>query len=193
MITLIPRNGVKTRLWRCICRLEHGKKYCTDSPTIKEDLLHGAILSEVNKYISNENLIDILNSNMHEVLTENENEDHNPFHLQKQIKRLENLRKDLIIRMKDVDIKARSSQYKRIGEITSVLSVLQSKISTVEIKKESSSILDELITNNTKIERFDNDIIRQLIDYVRVIDKDTIEVKFRHGAASEVALDSKII
>jgi site-specific DNA recombinase len=187
------RNGVKTRLWRCICRLEHGKKYCIDSPTIKEDLLHKAILNEVNKYISNENLIDILNSNMHEVLTENENEDHNPFHLQKQIKSLENMRKDLIIRMKGVDIKARSSHYKRIGEITGELSELQSKVSTVEIKKGSSAVLDELIMSKTKIDSFDNDIIRQLIDYVRVIDKDIIEVKFRHGAKSEVALESKII
>jgi hypothetical protein len=130
---------------------------------------------------------------MHEVLTENENEDHNPFHLQKQIKNLENLRKDLIVRMKDVDIKARSSHYTRIGEITSELRAIQSKVSTVEIKNESSAILDELVNNKTKIESFDNDIIRQLIDYVRVIGKDTIEVKFRHGNKSEVVLDSKII
>jgi len=47
--------------------------------------------------------------------------------------------------------------------------------------------------SKTKIDSFDNDIIRQLIDYVRVIDKDTIEVKFRHSAASKVALDSKTI
>jgi site-specific DNA recombinase len=187
------RNGVKTRLWRCICRLEHGKKYCRESPTLKENLLENAILSEVNKYISNENLIDILNGNMHEVLTENMDEVQNPFHMKKEMQRLENLRKDLIAGTKDVDVKARSSHYKRIGEITSELSSLQSKVSTVEIKDKGNVILDELVNNKTKIESFDNDIIRQLIDYVRVIDKDIVEVKFRHGASSEVALDSKII
>ena len=34
------RNGVKHIVWRCISRLDYGKKYCSDSPTIMEDKLN---------------------------------------------------------------------------------------------------------------------------------------------------------
>ena len=44
------RNGVKRIVWRCISRLDYGKKYCSDSPTIMEDKLQEAIVRAVNKF-----------------------------------------------------------------------------------------------------------------------------------------------
>ena len=43
-------RGKKQIVWRCISRLEHGKKYCPESPTLKEENLHRAILKAVNEY-----------------------------------------------------------------------------------------------------------------------------------------------
>ena len=44
-------GGKKQIVWRCISRLDHGKKYCSESPTIHEDKLHRAILKAVNEYL----------------------------------------------------------------------------------------------------------------------------------------------
>ena len=44
------RNGVRRIVWRCISRLDYGKKYCSDSPTIMEDKLQEAIVRAVNKF-----------------------------------------------------------------------------------------------------------------------------------------------
>ena len=44
------RNGTKRIVWRCISRLDYGKKYCSDSPTIMEDKLQEAIVRAVNKF-----------------------------------------------------------------------------------------------------------------------------------------------
>ena len=44
-------GGKKQIVWRCISRLDHGKKYCSESPTIHEDKLHRAILQAVNEYL----------------------------------------------------------------------------------------------------------------------------------------------
>ena len=41
-------HGRKEVVWRCINRLEFGKKMCPDSPTMKEEGLHQAILQAVN-------------------------------------------------------------------------------------------------------------------------------------------------
>lgn len=112
------RNGVKKVVWRCISRLEHGKKYCDDSPTINEELLHKAILNEINKHNSNGNLVNILNSNFQEVMADIQTDVKNPFVMQRKIEHLESFRKELITQTKDVDIRARGSHYKKIGEIT---------------------------------------------------------------------------
>lgn len=35
-------------MWRCVSRLDYGKKFCTQSPTLDEEPLQQAILAAVN-------------------------------------------------------------------------------------------------------------------------------------------------
>ena len=49
------RNGVKRIVWRCISRLDYGKKYCKESPTIFEDKLKEAIVRAINKFNDQDN------------------------------------------------------------------------------------------------------------------------------------------
>ncbi len=44
------RNGKKRIVWRCVSRLEFGRKYCHDSPSLDEDKLHRAIVDALNEY-----------------------------------------------------------------------------------------------------------------------------------------------
>ncbi len=44
------RNGKKRIVWRCVSRLEFGKQYCHNSPTLDEDKIHAAIVAALNKY-----------------------------------------------------------------------------------------------------------------------------------------------
>lgn len=63
------KNGEKLGVWRCISRLEHGKKYCPDSPTIKEESLHKAIIRAINNYYScRDDIARILKANIGTVL-----------------------------------------------------------------------------------------------------------------------------
>ncbi len=41
------KNGKKKAVWRCISRMEYGKKYCPDSPTIEETAIHRAIVEAI--------------------------------------------------------------------------------------------------------------------------------------------------
>ena len=38
------QRGVKRPVWRCVSRLDYGKKFCTQSPTLDEEPLQQAIL-----------------------------------------------------------------------------------------------------------------------------------------------------
>ena len=42
------QHGVKRPVWRCVSRLDYGKKFCTQSPTLDEEPLQQAILAAVN-------------------------------------------------------------------------------------------------------------------------------------------------
>ncbi|MDR1410516.1 MAG: recombinase zinc beta ribbon domain-containing protein, partial [Oscillospiraceae bacterium] len=55
------RNGQKKSVWRCISRLDYGKKYCKNSPSLEENVLHTAILGAVaNLAQENTAALDIL-------------------------------------------------------------------------------------------------------------------------------------
>jgi Predicted metal-dependent membrane protease len=48
------KKGTKKIVWRCISRLDYGKKYCPDSPSIKEERLQNAIVECIRQVIEDE-------------------------------------------------------------------------------------------------------------------------------------------
>ena len=46
-------HGRKQVVWRCINRVEFGKRYCGDSPSIPEEALHQAILEAIRSLVQN--------------------------------------------------------------------------------------------------------------------------------------------
>jgi DNA invertase Pin-like site-specific DNA recombinase len=53
-------RGERRVVWRCISRLEHGKKYCKESPTLNESELHAAIMEAVSDAVERNILLDAL-------------------------------------------------------------------------------------------------------------------------------------
>ena len=45
-------RGQKKIVWRCVSRLDYGKKYCKASPTMEETMLQEAIMAAINSVIS---------------------------------------------------------------------------------------------------------------------------------------------
>ena len=44
------RNGNRRIVWRCVSRLEYGKKFCHYSPTMEEGQLQNAVMQALNQY-----------------------------------------------------------------------------------------------------------------------------------------------
>ena len=73
-------HGRKQVVWRCINRVEFGKRYCGDSPSIPEEVLRHAILEAIRSLVQNhqkdmeanlENaLLDSLSDNLDELSPE---------------------------------------------------------------------------------------------------------------------------
>ena len=46
-------RGNRKIMWRCVSRLDYGKKYCKCSPNIEETILHGAIAETITRKAQN--------------------------------------------------------------------------------------------------------------------------------------------
>lgn len=180
-------NGKKQIVWRCISRLEHGKKYCTDSPTIHEEPLQRAILSAVNEYLDcREEISKILKANIGSVLECQEQQ--KMINLENRLKELDKARNDIIslITSGGCDEDKMDSEFAKIyAEEQSVNEQLAELKKKAEISADTQDKIDRAMDmiehEKFEIEVFDNVIIRKLIDCIKVLSKTKILIIFKGG------------
>ena len=180
-------RGKKQIVWRCISRLEHGKRYCPDSPTIKEEQLHKAIIRAINNYYSCGNDVEkILKANIGNVLECHGQEEIAA--IEKRLKEIDKARNDLIslIAAGGCDEDKLDSEfeklYKEEQSLSERLAMLKSKNQTsAETQAKLDKIIDMIEHEKFELETFDNVLIRKLIECVKVLSKTEILVIFKGG------------
>ena len=180
-------RGKKQIVWRCISRLEHGKKYCPDSPTIKEEQLHKAIIHAINNYYSCRNdIARILKANIGSVLECQGQEE--ILAAERRLKEIDQARTDLVglIASGGCDEDKLDSEFSKLyqeeqqlGERLTMLKS-QNKTST-ETQAKLDKIMDMIEHEKFELETFDNVLIRKLIECVKVLSKTEILVIFKGG------------
>lgn len=180
-------NGKKQIVWRCISRLEHGKKYCTDSPTIHEEPLQRAILSAVNEYLDcREEIAKILKANIGSILECQGQQ--KIINLENRLKELDKARNDIIslITSGGCDEDKMDSEFAKIyAEEHSINEQLAELKEKAEISADTQDKIDRAMDmiehEKFEIEVFDNVIIRKLIDCIKVLSKTEILIIFKGG------------
>ena len=179
------RNGKKQVVWRCISRLEHGKKYCPDSPTIKEENLHQGIIKAINNYYSCRNdIARILKANIGTVLECQGQEE--IIAAENRLKEIDRARNELVglIATGGCDEDKLDSEFEKLYEEEQSLSerlvLLKSKKQTsAETQAKLDKIIDMIEHEKFELETFDNVLIRKLIECVKVLNKAEILVIFK--------------
>ena len=186
-------RGEHKVVWRCVSRLDYGKKYCKCSPSIEEALLHNAISEAITQKskiegASPEKIIRHIQSYHASQDTESV--------LAKQ-NRLKELQKKFDS-LTSIDIEQADT-----GEFDEQFESLMSEIHSLEdelaeIEKEKSkwekssenleqisAIIDGLKNHPVP---YDDIIVRQLIYYIKVVSKNMIQIYFKDGTT----LDAEI-
>ena len=180
-------RGKKQIVWRCISRLEHGKKYCPDSPTLKEEQLHKAIIRAINNYYScRDDIVRILKANIGTVFECQGQEE--ILAIEKRLKEIDQARNDLVglIAAGGCDEDKLDSEFEKLYEeeqsLSERLAMLKSQNKTSAETQEKLDKIMELIDNEKfELETFDNVLIRKLIECVKVLSKNEILVIFKGG------------
>ena len=182
------KYGQKSAVWRCENRLKNGTKNCKHSPTFKEDILHEAIMTAINSVVENrgefvgafrENVIRVIGS----YSTKNV-----PAEYDGQIEKLqaemlalieENARQGVVT--EDFD-----ERYKEISGKVNALK--REKLELARERKMAESFqqrlddMDACLKKTTcEVRDFDNDLVRRLLQSVKAIRDDEIEIQFKSG------------
>lgn len=188
-------RGKRQIVWRCISRLEHGTKYCSDSPTIQEDKLHRAILQAVNEYLGCcDEIAKILKANIGSVLECQGQQE--MLNLEKRLRELNKARNDLIslIASGGCDEDKLDSEFAKIfNEEQSINERLEELKQNAQMSADTQNKIDsamELIEQEKfKLDIFDNIIIRKLIECVKVLSKEELLIIFKGGVEVKAVME----
>ena len=185
------RNGKKKIVWRCVSRLDYGKKYCKNSPSVEESRLHNAIAAAITKKANSEE-INIGGIMDHIESFGSQRDTDGIIQRQRRISEIEKVIDDLA-RLNSDEAQSGELDYK----FSELYAELYSVKDELEEMQSGASALDgdmlnemrEVVTGlkNHPVE-YDDKVVRQLIDCIKVMSADTIKICFKDGTVTETAL-----
>lgn len=193
--TLTTTDGKKKIVWRCINRLDYGKKYCHHSPSLEESVLQSAIVQAVqNKIGKCSEVLEKLKQHIRIGLSGEQTED-KTIDIQIEIARLDKEYDDLLNRITS-DMENAEALESQLEKIVLKKHSLQKELQIYENSSSrqtnTKTRLDEIFQiieglKNHPME-FNNVILRQIIDCVIVESKEKIKVVFVGGYEVEQEL-----
>ena len=189
------KRGKKKIVWRCISRLDYGTKYCKSSPTVDEERLQAAVLKAINTMMSNrERLIGILKTNLEITLSEKSSGATNPYAIENRIRELQDSMMELVaVAAKAGNAESYEDKFREISEeIKSLQKTLEQyqaeQNGPDELARQIDDICKALEDAPFEITEYSNNIVRQFIDTIKVVNEDKLLFIFKGGITMEQPL-----
>lgn len=183
------QTGTPKPVWRCLNRLNHGSKYCHDSPTLHEELLHRAVVRAINEYYDcSAEIRRILAENVQTVMAGSAAGQMQE--IQKRLQEIDAARNDLIcmIASGGYDEDSMDETFAQLHaeeqELTQKLETLQAQSRmTPEQEQQMQTVLAEITDTDFRLTEYDDALTRKLIECIKVKSKTEITVIFKGGYA----------
>lgn len=180
-------GGKKKIVWRCISRLDFGKKYCHHSPTVEESILQQAVMAAIMRTAKqNTEVLQTLKLHIGMGLEGEKSED-DRLDLQVRIAEIDAEFRKMLDRVSADTVEAFDEETAtRLMNEKSRLQRQLDGIAEADQRRESArSRLDDIFTildgiRNRPME-YDDQIVRQLLECVVVDSKEQITVIFKGG------------
>ena len=180
------KNGKKRIVWRCISRLDYGKKYCAESPTLDEACLQRAIVTGLCDIASNAEAVNAMDALKNHAGIYFSGGDSTA---------MDELRiKELVAQITGAAAKGTYSE-----EMAALVKELNALKQRVAQKKADSKLcgtkrarleqaMEAISTLQPGAIEYSDDVARKVIECVRVLSADEIEITFKGGAKRKVPL-----
>lgn len=182
------KYGEKKAVWRCENRLRNGIRYCKDSPTIEESVLHRAVLHAINQVLENkDDFVQTLRKNVVTALTHGTEDSE----YAKEKKKLQKAMAELIQQQAQQDGNKTAFE-ERCQAITAQIEALEMKQIKASSRGEKSRKMEDienfLDKTNCVLTEYDDKLVRKLIQNINVVNARKIEVVFKSGIIVEEML-----
>ncbi len=179
-------HGVKRVVWRCISRLDYGTKYCPDSPTIYETDLHAAIMRGICDLATHGTAaqpVDALKLHVKAYFGKGNSTAEDELRAQELISRI-------------TQAAAGGVYSEEMASMVAELNELKQRIAEAKARHSKNALsnqrMDGVMAAINKLSdadvEFSDDIVRQIVDCVRIQSADKIEISFKNGDIHEMLL-----
>ncbi len=182
-------KGRKYPVWRCISRLNYSTKYCHNSPSVREETLHAAILAAINSAMSNKQvLINHIKDAMSLGLLPLQGQQMSLADMEHRLEQLDQEFQKVLAETIDCEDKdACNARFAAILQEQTVLKrqkeeILQSCADAEKICNRMSQAEQVLEEASPDITEWNEITIRQLVERVTVVSADEICVSLKDGA-----------
>lgn len=181
------QKGEKRVVWRCINRLEHGKRICKQSPTWDEADIHAAVVSAINERLDQKETKKALEDSVSAALSGGKGE----LTLQSVELQLRNLQDRQLELLQlavsagsdciDYDEEIQEVNLERIGLTAEKAKLKKAQGTADKLEQRMSEISKALGQVPSMVRAYDEGLVRQLVSSIKVLDKERLLVCFRDG------------
>ena len=189
-------HGRKKIVWRCISRLDYGTKHCKDSITVEEEALHGAVVRALNRFHTEDEstYLALMKATIGEAIGINGGSEE----IDLLTRRIDTLNKRMLDLVNETvaagkDVESSGDEFKGISD---QIEQLNRRIAAIQesIHKDGSrqarleEIQNIIAERNVNETQYDDSIVRQMIECIKVHSDGRLTIIFGSGYKIEEAL-----
>ena len=189
-------HGRKKIVWRCISRLDYGTKHCKDSITVEEEALHGAVVRALNRFHAEDEstYLTLMKATIGEAIGINGGSEE----IDLLTRRIDTLNKRMLDLVNETvaagkDVESSEDEFKGISD---QIEQLNRRIAAIQesIRKDGSrqarleEIQNIIAERNANETQYDDSIVRQMIECIKVHNDGKLTIIFGGGYEIEETL-----
>ena len=185
------QRGIKRPVWRCVSRLDYGKKFCTQSPTLDEEPLQQAILAAVNAVmLDRDTLARQLAAVMEWELAPVLGESMSLADIDRALEELSSQFNSLLAEASANPAEDYTGRFRELSESTARLKERKAQLEGAcqeqgRLQNRLRAVSAAMEHMTAAMTEWDEEVIHQLLEKVTVLSREKIRVTFRDGREIE--------
>ncbi|MDU6200197.1 MAG: recombinase family protein [Flavonifractor plautii] len=185
------QRGVKRPVWRCVSRLDYGKEFCTQSPTLDEEPLQQAILAAVNAVmLDRDTLARQLAAVMEWELAPMLGESMSLADIDRALEELSSQFNSLLAEASANPAEDYTERFRELSESTARLKERKAQLEGAcqeqgRLQSRLRAVSAAMEHMTAAMTEWDEEVIHQLLEKVTVLSREKIRVTFRDGREIE--------
>ena len=189
-------HGRKKIVWRCVSRLDYGKKYCKDSVTVEEAALHGAVVRALNRFHAEDEstYLTLMKATIGEAIGINGGSEE----IDLLTRRIDTLNKRMLELVNETvaagkDVESSEDEFKSISDqieqLNRRIAAIQESVRGDATRQARLEEIQNIIAKRTANEtQYDDSIVRQMIECIKVHNDGKLTIIFGGGYEIEEKL-----